>query len=193
MGSVYNGIPKQIARDLKLKYGMELFIETGTMHGHTAAWAARHFKKIITMDIYPDYINDAKTNSCAQFNNIEFHVGFSSILLQDKIMPLVKEQALFWLDAHWGGDLHYPAPAIECPLMNELRVIKSFGDSFGHVILIDDARLFIKAPPPPMNADVWPSYKEIEDLLSPTMTLNIADDIIICEPKHKTETSQNIK
>lgn len=182
MGSVYGGIPKYIARDLKLKYGMELFIETGTMHGHTSAWAARHFKKVITIDIYANYIMGAKSEICAPFNNIEFHNGFSSVVLEEEVLPKVNEQAMFWLDAHWGGDLHYPAPAVECPLLNELRVIKKMENGFRHVILIDDARFFLNPPPPPMIAETWPTYDEIAEILEPAMILEVKDDIIICEP-----------
>ena len=60
------------------------------------------------------------------------------------------QPALFWLDAHWCGSADTAGEGAVSPLSGELASIGSLHPQ--SVILIDDARAYLCAPPPPGHA-----------------------------------------
>jgi hypothetical protein len=89
---------------------------------------------------------------------------------------------LYWLDAHWCGSGTAGNEA-ECPLLAELDAIAALNaDS---AILIDDARLFLAAPPAPHDPRQWPLLTDVVERLR---TLNrehglwIVNDVIVFAP-----------
>lgn len=147
---------------LRAQYGLHEFVETGTLMGHTALWAAAHFEKVWTIELDPDTAFHARANfAAAEVQNVTSMVGDSRECLGEMLAKVVGK-ALVFLDAHWGPDLHYERPeAGECPLMAELETVARAKDY--HVILIHDARLFLE--PDTLtgghDASQWPSWVDI--------------------------------
>lgn len=182
MGNVYNGIPVDTALALKNKYGLSLFVETGTLTGRTATWAAGHFKEVITIEMDEGLFSDLLNMHRGKYPNINFVYGDSREAIRDLV---INKPALFWLDAHWSHDLGYARPDKgECPLLDELWQIGQL-DSRGHVIMIDDARMFQGTPPRPHRPDEWPGWKKLTHAIKmlPWKTqVRVIDDVIIVEP-----------
>lgn len=181
MGNVYNGISKELALKLQAQYGLKTFIETGTLEGWTSAWAADHFERVITIEKFVDYYNGSRQRH-AEKKNIWFLLGDSAVVLQE-VLRTQGEPALVFLDAHWGGGLHYPKPVVECPLLQELDALNHFNPP--HVIIIDDARLFVPITPAPG----WPSQEQVNARLrnNGKRAIFVIDDEIIGIPKELGE------
>ena len=151
MGLYHKGIPENRALALARKHGIDTLVETGTQVGRTAVWAARHFKKVITIEVDEGYFGRT-VEKHGHVQNIEFIYGDSGEVLLD-VMPRLTTPAMFWLDAHWSRDLLYGRPEVICPVMTEIAAINTFPDP-GHIIMIDDARLFLGENSWPYSMDV---------------------------------------
>ena len=179
MGIVHRGIPKKLALQLRDRYNLRYFVETGTHVGRTAIWAAREFERVWSFELSLDYVRKARSN-CKGLDNVLIAWVNSGNEL-GKTLPIINNPCLIWLDAHWSSDLGYERPTLgECPLLDELACILQ--DKHLHVILIDDARLFTEAPPKPHAAEEWPTMADIEQLLQGRYALSIQDDVIVGVP-----------
>jgi hypothetical protein len=88
------------------------------------------------------------------------------------ILQKLKEPALFWLDAHYSGDITAKSD-IETPIMLEIAAILKHHIE-DHVILVDDARLF-------NGLNDYPSLKELTTFITrqrADMKIEIDNDII---------------
>ena len=174
VGSIYHGIPPEIALRLKDKYDLQVFLETGTYMGKSAIWAAEFFDRVYTIESnYTFYIKTVGILHGLK-NVIAFH-GHSQDMLSIAL-TMFSEKALIWLDAHWSKDLGYKKyDKTICPVLEEINAI-SKNDS-GHVILIDDVRLFGKAPG-------WPTVKQVVEVLKNTgRKVTIEKDVFIAIPE----------
>jgi len=88
------------------------------------------------------------------------------------IIKDIKEPVIFWLDGHYGGDLHGRGE-IDCPILQELDAIfRSL--PFDHFILIDDARCF-------NGENDYPTIEELTKFVlskNPKYKMDILHDII---------------
>lgn len=177
MGSVHHGIPRKLALELRDRYGLKVFIETGSYVGGTLFWASFHFRKVIGIEISRFYYEFCK-RTCGGAKNVVLIRGDSRIELS-RALSLAESPALVWLDAHWSSDLEADKPEMgECPLLYELMALNI--DGRPHVILIDDAKLF----DPPFN-DEWPDIEQIRALLAELpRDVRIFEDVIIAEPEN---------
>ena len=157
MGIVRMGVPEKVVKDIAMQYNIGVFVETGTYKANTALWASKEFDKVYTIEADETFYNDAKQKN-PSIENIEFLHGNSRDKLSEIISSLQNDNAIIWLDAHWSGSETY-GQNDECPLLDELDII--LGCNSGHIILIDDARLFLAPPPKPHNVTVWPSIIEV--------------------------------
>jgi hypothetical protein len=169
---------------LKNEFSITTFVETGTYKGQTAAWAAEHFKRVVTIEAHDPHYRRAR-GLAHKKKNIECVFGDSRVKLKGVISRL-RKPALVWLDAHWCGSyeqsLNTPG---ECPLIDELKVLKKYATQ--HFILIDDARLFVEPPPKPHDPEQWPTYAEILKLLPENYYVTIWHDAIIAVPQEAAE------
>lgn len=182
-----------IATYLRIKLGLENFVETGTCHGESAEWASRHFQKVVTIEASATYAEEAASR-LAKFTNARLLRGYSASLLAtspawlDLKMP--RDKTLYWLDAHWCGDNAAKgdeAHGGECPLLLELAAIVETAQ-LPYAIMIDDARLFTAPPPPPHDPKQWPDLSQIGSAISKAnggagLEMRIHDDVIICAPR----------
>jgi hypothetical protein len=162
MGLIYHGAPTELILALKRESGIENFVETGTLVGDTAAWAANHFKRVVTIENEPERHKRA-SERFGETANIEVIFGESpSVLL---MCFGLTTPAIFWLDAHWmGTGSGTGGGSRECPIMDEIAVINS-GSANPHIILVDDARLFSAPPPHPHDAAQWPDLNTVVSAL----------------------------
>lgn len=151
MGLYRMGPPEALILALQDRLRLEDFVETGTYRGDTAAWAARHFSRVTTIELSGAYAAAAQARFRDQ-PRVRVLAGESSALL-GAIVPSLAGPAFFWLDAHWSG-LDTAGRETECPLLGELSLINAAPAP--HVVLVDDARLFCSPPMRPHRAELWP-------------------------------------
>jgi hypothetical protein len=177
MGLVNPGVPQNLVLFLKQRFGFQTFVETGTLNGDSAAWAAQHFSQVFTVEASESFWLAARTRH-AQVRNIEFMHARSPEALQ-ALAPRLN-RPLFWLDAHWSGGGTAGQEA-ECPLLDELFAIAGCP---GAVVLIDDARLFLSPPPPPHNWRHWPDLAMVVYALQRcgASYVTVKDDVIVGAP-----------
>lgn len=84
-----------------------------------------------------------------------------------RLMPLINEPALLWLDAH--------EPGTDCPLWAELTCVMGSPHVADHVVLIDDARLFGDGP--------WPPLDEVIERCALYWDVSLRQDVIRCTPR----------
>lgn len=183
MGNVRFGVPQELVLWARDAFGIRAFVETGTNRAQTSVWASRHFANVVTIE-GQESLYRAATAAHGHNANLEFLHGDSRALLGPALSKLAAP-ALLWLDAHWCGEDTF-GPTAECPLLDELdRVNESPRD---HVILIDDARLFVAPPPLPHSFEDWPGLLEIGSKLSQGPTPRYAvifEDVIVAVPLGK--------
>lgn len=181
MGSVFHSIHREFALVLKKRFDLDVFVETGTFRRDATAWAAKNFSRVYTVDVFKNYVDGAIKTTCKGLENIEFFLGQSDKVLPE-ILGDIHQPALVFLDAHWGGDLHYEKPEVECPLLGELDAIAK--NNHNHILMIDDARLFIPPIPEPLTPGKWPTIGEINSKLEKMgYFIIIIDDTIIGVPR----------
>jgi hypothetical protein len=130
------------------------FVETSTYHGEAVKWARGRFDRVISIEVLHKLATDAQKRF-SRDKHIEIYRGSSPDVLK-KILPTLEGPTLFWLAAHWNG--RGDPPAVECPLLDELRAIEGFTEP--HIILIDDYRLFLHLPQH-LTSGKWPTVLEI--------------------------------
>jgi hypothetical protein len=182
MGIIHHGAPTELILALKRESGIENFVETGTLVGDTAAWAANHFTRVVTIENEPERHKKAVERFGAT-TNVEVLLGESPGVLS-KLFDLTGP-AMFWLDAHWmginsgtGGDDH------ECPVLDEIASINSYSER--DIILVDDARLFSAPPPSPHDASQWPDLNAVVSALDNHGTRHVVlfEDALIAVPQN---------
>ena len=180
MGNIRLGPPTDFIGQLAGKYGINVFVETGTYYGKTALWASTVFRQAITVEFSKE-IYEKNLQTYKEQRNIDFRFGDSRAVLKE-IVPTLTESAVFWLDSHWSGAETYGEDD-QCPLLDELLTINL--SPFPHIILIDDARLFTSPPPLPNHIEQWPTIQEVLDALRSAEReyyVVIIEDVIIAAP-----------
>ena len=177
MGSTYSGIPPELALDMRDRFGLIDFVETGTLVGKTAKWAAEHFKMIYTIECSYKFYVMSKEN-LKEFSNVQVIHGFSQQVLHYIIRELT-EPALIWLDAHWSRDLRYSNfDKVLCPVLEEIETISHAEQD--HVILVDDLRLFGEQAG-------WPSKDTVKQALEGLgKIVTYSTDVLVAVPNGKS-------
>jgi hypothetical protein len=161
-------------------FGINTFIETGTLRAETAVWASKQFKRVVTIEGFEPVYAKAKENF-GHIKNIEFMLGDSRAIIP-QLLKALKEPVIFWLDAHYCGPETFGKGA-ECPVMEEIAAVN--GTSIPHFVLVDDARFFLSPVPHPHNPDHWPDLGQIcKELQNAPMNRFVAvhEDVILGVP-----------
>lgn len=168
-------------RDLGLALRDELnintFIETGTYKAKTTQWAAEHFKKVISIEANVAFNKRAK-EMFKDKKHVRCVLG-DSLEQFPKVINRLRKPAILWLDAH-KCRFEDSLTASECPLEAELNAIKE--TDINHIILIDDARLFLEPPPAPYDPAQWPDMDALKAMLPSGYTTFIWNDAVIAVP-----------
>jgi hypothetical protein len=184
MGIIHWSIPQHLAVWAGDAFAPEAFIETGTNRGDTAIWAAEHFREIVTIEADP-HLHDVASRRLSEYRNAEVLLGRS----QEELSRILRGRGrcLIWLDAHWSGP-GTSGEEHECPVLDEIRAVDA--SDAEHIVLIDDARLFLNAPLPPHKQDQWPSIGAVLDCLRegfPQAYITVWRDVIIRIPRDRQD------
>jgi hypothetical protein len=187
MGIHWHGVPQAYTGVLAEMIGATCFVETGTFQGGTAAWASTIFKTVHTIewseDLYKKYSAVLESRG-----NIKCHHGSSPDVMRKLLPTISKEPTIFWLDAHYSGGIT-AGETDECPLLEEIKVIRETMDLSNVCILIDDARCFMLPVPKPHDPNQWPSAHEVLNALDPTgkefFTVVFGDVFFAVPAKHR--------
>jgi hypothetical protein len=180
MGAIRVGVPRELVLWLRNTFKVDVFVETGTNRAETAVWASANFERVFTIEANGP-LHQRAIEAFGDRKNIEFLKGDSRTHIKSLLTSLIKP-AIFWLDAHWCGEDTF-GKTEECPVVGELEVLNT--SKVGHIVLIDDARLFLAPPPPPHEASHWPDIATICGLLSmpgANRYVVVHDDVIISMP-----------
>ena len=118
------------------KRDASIFIECGCYEGNTCEKAVYlGYKEIYSCDIMANrvLITQQKLEKHSVPHTIK---TLDSVSFLKETLPVIKEKATLWLDAHGEGG--------GVPLLEELKVIKDYSKITYHSILIDDLQILFK-------------------------------------------------
>lgn len=190
MGAVNFSIDSGMLAVLQQVLPLDIFVETGTFRGDAIERVKPYFKEIFSIELSPDYYEQAKLKYQAD-SSIKIIHGDSSKALTDLVPQLVNRSVVYWLDAHWCVADATAGELSQCPLLDELKAIKQLNKN--SIIAIDDARLFLAPPPVPHEVSQWPSIDQVVRCLfslSNDHSLMILNDNIFFFPK---ETEKRLR
>jgi len=181
MGIVTIGVPQEITIELAKASGAVNFIETGTYNGGTTKWASNHFESVYTVEraknLYDEY-----NQELSEIKGIAPYLGDSRAVLPEIMKQVGDQPSVFWLDGHWSGG-ETAGEEDECPLLGELACL---ANRFDDIILIDDARLFLCAPPSPHDPSQWPGISDVISALPESGErhfVQVIEDVVFIVPK----------
>ena len=120
------------------RYRLRTFIETGTYTGEMVHAMSGHVDRIVSIELAPALHAQAARRFAGQ-RQICLLQGDSAARLPD-VLDSLDRPALFWLDGHYmGGESGRGAQ--DTPVLAEMTALLAHRVR-GHVVLIDDARLF---------------------------------------------------
>ena len=129
----------EIIKEYAHKFSVDILIETGTYLGWMPFTTRNVFKQIYSIEL-DNYLYIKAKKRLSDISNIHILQGDSSKILPD-LLKLVTQPCLFWLDAHYSGGISAKSD-LKTPIFEKLKhIFNHFVKN--HVILIDDARLFI--------------------------------------------------
>lgn len=168
------------ASELVAAAGLRRAVETGTYRGRTARALAGIFPSVVTIELSPELHRQA-VEALRDVSAVQALQGHSAQVLRDVHDPDVP--TFYFLDGHWSAGVTAGA-GDQCPVLDEIRAIGA-----GHpddCLLIDDARLFASAPPPPMDPQAWPTLVEVFDAIReqrPDHRVTVLGDQVIAVPE----------
>lgn len=177
MGLVNFGVPEKEVEYLKNILDLNIFVEGGTYKGGTAKNMSNKFSKVYTVE-KSDVMHSEAEEVLKDLPNVTLLKGDTRTYLPSILED--NNNILFWLDAHWSGGDTY-GENDECPLIEELNIIFKYDKN--HMVLIDDARLFLAPPPHPHNHEKWPSIIDITKVLPVDWELVVFEDVIYLFPE----------
>jgi hypothetical protein len=165
---------RDVLRALAARHGTRVFVETGTHRGDTVFDLRPFFDRLVTIELEPAKAAAARHRFLGNAK-VEVLEGDSALVLPGVVRSLA-QPALFWLDGHYmgpgsGDALHHT------PISTEIEAVLSHPVR-GHVIAIDDARLFVGTDGYPRLADLERSIRAQR----PDLRWSVDGDIIRIEP-----------
>lgn len=157
------------------RYGLKVLVETGTCFGDMVEAMKPHFDKIYSIELSRELYARARERFAADAH-VELIQGDSGQRLGE-VMARLERPAIFWLDGHYSAGVTAKGDK-ETPIVEELLQIFAAPDR-GHVILIDDARLFGTDPS-------YPTVDEVEELVRSKrggVSVSVEDDSIVIAPE----------
>jgi hypothetical protein len=171
--------PHEVKQDA-IKYyrslsGYTTLIETGTFRGEMVEAQRKNFDKIYSIELAPK-LWEVAVKLFQPYAHIAILQGDSGKVLND-VASQLSAPGIFWLDGHYSAGETAKGDK-ECPIYEEIDAIFKHSN-LNHVLLVDDARLFIGVN----------DYPAIEDLTNYIKSKNasyqveVKDDIIRYTPK----------
>jgi hypothetical protein len=118
---------RRLMAEVITETGTEVFVETGTFRGGTAAYVREHWE----LPVWTVELDGRSYEICRRRfrddTDVHVHGGDSRDFLRAMTSELAGRLCLFYLDAHWSDDM---------PLLGELQVIA--GGWSEYIVVIDD-------------------------------------------------------
>jgi hypothetical protein len=174
-GPVPHTVKRRVIRRRAVEFNARCFVETGTYLGDMIAAMRPRFDRLYSIELSHDLFVQAERRFHSD-GKVFLRHGDSGSELQ-RILRDFDQRALFWLDAHYSGGFTARG-AIDSPIVTELNHIADHRVR-DHVILIDDARMFV-------GKDGYPTLAQLEVLAAerfPRHRLFVEQDIIQLLPR----------
>lgn len=168
-------IKQRAIADHARRFGLTLFVETGTYRGDMVEAMKGTFERLYSIELGQDLYEGARARFQGEAR-IEIIHGDSAVEL-GRLMPRIDQPALFWLDGHYSHGITAKGEK-ETPIHEEIDHILSAPD-LGHVILVDDARLF-------GSGHDYPSLEDLTRFIRgrrPNVEIVVKDDSIRITPR----------
>lgn len=182
MGAISFSLDENLLAFFKRELPLKVFAETGTFKGDSLEMARKYFERAYSVEASAP-LHEKARERFKSVKDVQLHLGDSPSFLRQHQQEFSQQATLFWLDAHWCNADQTSGESSQSPLLGELTAIGTLHrDS---VVLIDDARLYLCAPPAPHRFDNWPDlHAIITELLklSATHRLLIFNDVFIFYP-----------
>jgi hypothetical protein len=162
-------------RDYGRRFGLRTLVETGTYFGDTVEELRGDFDTVYTVEL-DDYLHRAAARRFRGIPGVRLLHGDSGRMLP-QILGELKADTLFWLDGHYSGGFT-ACGELGCPLELELEAIFAHPRQ-GHVVLIDDARLFGLDP-------AYPTIERLRGFVAarrPALRMEVRHDVIRLVPE----------
>jgi len=127
-------LKQRVVREYGEKFGLKTMVETGTYYGEMVAAMKGRFDRIYSIECVAALAERA-SRKFARDEHVRIFCGDSRVVMPE-VLALLREPALFWLDAGYYGWIGMQPD--EQRLSAELAMILSH--PYPHVILLDDAR-----------------------------------------------------
>lgn len=179
-----SSIKHEIIRECARRFGLAVFVETGTYHGGTVVAMKHAFRRLYTVELDAELALRAHRRF-ARDGRVTVYQGDSARVLPT-ILARLTEPALFWLDAHYSG----PGTARgspDRPITQELDAILAHPVR-GHVVLIDDTRCFGVLPDYPTLADLEAFVRARDQ----APAFEVRDDVIRIYPPRSLPTGRRV-
>jgi hypothetical protein len=163
-------IKRNILRDFARRFGLRIFVETGTFYGDTSFALRNCFDRLFSIELDHNLFERA-SQRLRRYKQITCLEGDSGKLIP-RVLAEINQPVLFWLDAHYSAGVTARG-SIDTPISSELDTICAHSVR-NHVILIDDAREFV-------GKDGYPTVPALrESVLAqrPDFTVEVRHDII---------------
>jgi len=168
-------VKQSVLKEYAKKYKIRILVETGTYLGDMIEAMKDSFDSIFSIEL-DRYLFESAKKRFANAKHVEIIHGDSSVEIA-KLIENIQQPALFWLDAHYSAGITTRGDK-DTPIYDELSHILS-AQNFGHVILIDDARLFGTDPGYPTIDEL----KKVINSINDRVDIAIQLDIIRITPK----------
>lgn len=152
------------------KFSITTLIESGTYLGDMVYATKDTFSQIISIELDEKLYKQA-VERFSGFSSVSIIQGDSGELMP-RILNGITKPCLFWLDGHYSEGVTAKGK-LETPIVEELTHILNHSVA-GHVILIDDARLFT-------GAKDYPSISALQEYVlarHPKCLFDVDKDII---------------
>lgn len=167
---VPHAVKQMTVKTFAQKYAIRFFIETGTYLGDMVAAVSNDFDKIYSIELSEDLFKRA-AKRFEGYKHINIVHG-DSALVMPKILRSINVPCLFWLDGHYSAGVTAKGEK-ETPIWEELQHICDHPIK-NHVILIDDASLFV-------GKNDYPTLESLQKFVEsrfPGYMFEVRDDMI---------------
>jgi hypothetical protein len=173
-------IKERVLKEYAERFQIRILLETGTYLGEMVDAMKTSFDRIFSIELDPA-LHKRATERFASYDHISLFQGDSGEVMKTLLVS-IDGPCLFWLDGHFSGGITAKGDLVT-PIMTELAHILNHPVA-GHVILIDDARLFA-------GENDYPTLAELRDQVfgkRPGWKFRVEDDIIRI---HESEPNLN--
>ncbi|OGH88684.1 MAG: hypothetical protein A3J93_01140 [Candidatus Magasanikbacteria bacterium RIFOXYC2_FULL_42_28] len=163
-------IKERIIKKYRRQFGINTLVESGTFLGDMIAATLQNFKRLYSIEVSSKLAIQAKQRFDAE-KKVTIIEGDSGKVMAS-LLQQINEPVLFWLDGHYSAGITGKGE-LETPIYKELDTILNHQIK-NHIVLIDDARLFV-------GKDDYPTLAELKKFVKkyrPTVRMRVKTDII---------------